>query len=203
MKNGKIFIVILAVVLLLNINLNAGEVGIKAGAGISKINDVDKVTGVSYKYLLGFRGGLFFGMEIVKGFMIEPEVYYVQKGLKMTAGGDKEKVKLDYIEVPVLLKVELAARGFAPAIMVGPYAAFKIRAKDIFNGDDQDVKDAIENIDWGLVGGIELGFNVGKSLRFLLDFRYNHGLSKVYKVDPSLTNRGKNRSFVAMIGIGF
>jgi hypothetical protein len=203
MKSVKSLVVVLALMVLLSVNLKA-EYGIKAGIEMSKMSNIDEETGVSYKSLLGFRAGLFYGYEFSKGLFIQPEIYFVQKGLKTAADGVYLTVKdiINYIEIPLLLKYRLSEGNLTPSIFVGPFAAFRISAKEKINDASIDTKDLVKSFDYGLTGGFEFAYNMGETSKLLFDLRYNLGLGKVSNI-PGDTKPGKNRGFSAMIGVSF
>jgi len=204
MKSVKILAVVLVLMVLSSVSLKA-EGGIKAGIELSKIAKLSEIPGETFKTLLGFRGGLFYNFEITKGFLFQPEVYFVQKGMKydIDATSAVYKTKLNYVEIPLLLKYQLAQGEFVPSIFVGPYGAFRISAKSVDNtGTSTDIKNDIKSFDYGLTGGFEFAYKMGETSKLLLDLRYNFGLGKVSS-STTTTNTGKNRGVSAMVGVSF
>ena len=147
---------------------------------------------------MGFTAGGFVGIGLNGAIAIQPEVMYAQKGLKGRDpfAGSPFKFNLDYIDIPVLVRV--GPPGFK--VLAGPSFNFNIRAKGTEEGEaDEDFKDEIEPFEFGLVIGA--GF-YGSIL--IVEGRYQEGLTNVAKssfIDDDESYR--NRSFAALVGIRF
>jgi hypothetical protein len=73
-------------------------------------------------------------------------------------------------------------------LQAGPQLGFLVGAKSEIAGEKIDVKDEFESIDLALGAGLSY---VNPATNFGVDFRYNHGLTNLSKVDgPSYYNRG-------------
>ncbi len=188
MKNMKkisiAFILLLAVTLHSNAQVNDGsttQFGMKGGANFSNLynDDVD-----DNNVLTSFNAGLYATFPLTDFIAIQPEVLYSRKGAEMVydnafASG-AAKFKLNYIEVPLLLKVNVA-KNFS--VHAGPYFAYLIDAQISNESDsgDYDFEDNFDNEDFnkfdaGLAVGVGLDLDkVGVGLR------YNYGLSTVGK----------------------
>lgn len=209
MKSLKVLCVVAALVLGLSLNV-MGEVGIKAGVNMSKLTSMGTISGADSKALIGYQIGLFYGYALTDNIVIQPEVYYVQKGHEYKESGGSAKIDtvLNYIEVPVLFKYKFATEGsFIPSFFVGPYAAFKASAKEKYKGFEDpeengsiDIKDDVKSTDFGLVFGLGADLKVGETTKFIIDLRYSLGLTKVAK--DSIAD-SKNTSLALLIGLGF
>ncbi|HEX9251119.1 MAG TPA: porin family protein, partial [Ignavibacteriaceae bacterium] len=135
----------------------------------------------------GFAGGLFFMYQFSDMFAIQPEAYYTMKGA--TDNGTIEgysydaEMKLDYIEVPLLLKflIPIKDSGVKPAIFAGPSIGFNMSAKTKVEAGGQTFEQDMEDVastDFGLVFGGGVGFPVGNG-ELGLDIRYILGLSTI------------------------
>jgi len=127
-------------------------------------------------------------------FAIQPEVYYSMKGAKQKASGDgfsvDAEIKLDYFEIPVLLKllIPLKGSGVKPFVFAGPSLAFnstaKVKGESGGVSAEIDIKDDVTSTDFSLVFGGGIGFPVGKG-ELGFDARYILGLSTIDDtVDP-------------------
>lgn len=154
--------------------------GIKGGLNFSNLysDDVDE------NILTGFNVGLFTQIALNNNVAIQPELNFSTKGAELkydnafaTGTG---KFNLSYIEIPVLLKLNLTDNF---NIHVGPYVAFLVDSK-ITNEDEngninfeEDIdEDDLNKFDYGLAAGI--GFDIDS---FGLGARYNYGLATVGK----------------------
>lgn len=180
--------------------------GIKGGINLSNLY-VDDVKDENMK--VGLNAGVFVKLPITKGFSIQPEVLYSNKGAKLTYnnifGNGEYRYNLNYVEVPLLAVFNLG-KNFN--IHAGGYGAFltsaNIKRLNNNNGEVDEIAtldtDDFEKFDYGLVGG--LGFDVDK---FTLGARYNYGLNEIGKdgIAGQATKNSKNSAFTFYIGIGF
>lgn len=153
------------------------DIGIKAGANFSKLNDLKK-DGLSSK--TGIVAGAFATVGL-GNFAIQPEVLYSQEGAKTDLGD----FDLDYVNVPVLLKYYLI--GNVLNVYAGPQFGFLT---------SHSLKNQIESKDFDFTGAVGVGVDL--PLGFKIDGRYNHGFTKVTK-DAD----GKNGVFTLALGYSF
>lgn len=215
----KKFIVIICV-LLLTMTVQSQEIlfGAKAGVNFASVgsNDMDHVEGVTSFHI----GGL---MEIPlnEKFAIQPELLYSSQGAKVEQTESRQdisvtvnsKIKLDYINVPIMAKYYIA-EGFA--LEAGPQIGFLISAKAQTNGEivgdlppeiieiieeewksrDGDIKDDCQTLDFGVGAGASYRLKMG----VFFGLRYNLGFSNIYKDD---TRGLKNKNSVLQISAGY
>ena len=184
----------------------ATSFGVQGGINIS---NVDFTAGDSSETLPDFKSrtrGVFGGF-VARDFNpkvgLQVDFLYSQKGTKANGTEDGVNFELeagaDYIEIPVLIRGNIAgsgkvkARGFA-----GPAFAFKVRDHAKLSGGGQVIEgDAVAEFNTG-----DVGFVLGGAVQFgqvFVDLRYNWGLMNIVKDDGS-GDEGKNRVFGIMIG---
>lgn len=155
------------------------------------------------------------------GLRVEPS--FVNKGAKVTqrdaylGSVDKLEIKLAYIEVPVLLRLNLsddeAARGY---LLVGGAIAFRTSAEAELDlsgvSQTADFDDIVRDLDAGLQFGLGADFAAGPTTRIFADGRFSLGLVNVSKggsvdaggsqivVDPRPV---KTRDFRVLLGVTF
>jgi hypothetical protein len=165
----------------------APSFGIKGGLNLANVGGKD-VEDVDYK--AGLNLGGFVSIPAGAMFAIQPEALFSQKGTK----DGNDKVSLNYLEVPVLLKLSPSLPGdfVRPIFFAGPSAGILLSAKD---ADGDNMKDGLKSADFGLVigGGVEFG-------KLSLDARYNLGLSSIDKAVENVKADVKNRAITVMIG---
>lgn len=130
-----------------------------------------------------FEAGIFGEFPINRLLAIQPEVVFVQKGGEETSQSlGSSSVTLNYIDVPLLLKINAPVDGsLQPFIFGGPYAGYLIEATSDSEGESQDLTEFLNDIHYGIKVGV--GLNIGP---VLIDARYDMGLANLYKEDEEL-----------------
>ncbi len=126
-------------------------------------------------------------LNLAPSFAIRPEVLYEQKGVAVS--GTSTSDELDYIEVPVLLKVGLGTPIINPSILIGPSFAWNTLAK----ASNGSTISGINSSDVGLVGGVELDID-----KFNVSGRYELGLDNIQK-----NVNVQNGTFTFLAGFSF
>ncbi|MFN3640925.1 MAG: porin family protein [Flavobacterium sp.] len=165
-----------------NVNTTSGlGFGVKGGVNFSNLytDEVD-----DNNVLTSFHVGVFATMPITGFLGIQTEVLYSRKGAELEYNNafltGTAQFRLNYIEVPVLLKFNITENF---NIHAGPYVAYLIDA-DVTNKSSNANFDFEENLnnddfnkfDYGLSAGLGFDFN-----SFGIGARYNYGLATVGK----------------------
>lgn len=172
---------------------NKARFGIKGGLNFTNLY-VDEVDDTNI--LTSFNAGVFAEFPITQGVAIVPELNFSRKGSEVenTILGEtyKSKFKLSYLEIPVLLKLNIAENF---SLHAGPYFAYLLDAKtDIVNESGSNVNtidydtDDFDKTDFGLSAGLGFDFD-----NFGIGARYNYGLSDIDKNGD--LNGAKNSAF--------
>ncbi|WP_417365655.1 porin family protein [Flavobacterium beibuense] len=158
--------------------------GAKAGVNFSTLSGADG--DVSSR--TGFHVGAVAEVKLTEQFSIQPEILYSMQGADQEATEEfmgvtynyESSLKLGYINVPVMAKYYLM-EGLS--IEAGPQVGFLLSAKEEYNVEgesgEEDVKDSVSSIDFGLAGGVSYDLPVG----LFFNARYYAGLSNVYDGD--------------------
>ena len=80
----------------------------------------------------GFVAGVLVVVPINARFSFQTEALYSQQGAK--AEGFDAKIKLDYINIPLLANINLSGGDNPISLLVGPQIGFKISAESEFEG---------------------------------------------------------------------
>lgn len=160
--------------------------GVKAGMNIATlggddVGDVDSRTGLVVGGLVHYR--------LSDLLAVQPELLYSQKGAKFSETLFGEPIsgtfKLDYLEVPVLLRVDVPTGGpeLRPSVHAGPTFALELSCKVSFSGFgesgtedcDSDIDSDRRTVDLGMAlgGGLDVAFRGGT---LLIEARYTLGL---------------------------
>jgi len=208
----KLILSLLFCSLLVALPLPAQHFGLKAGLNIAGLQGDYPI---ELKSLSGFRFGGFFTLDLGGGLQIQPEAYYAQKGASYESSSSiygiaysiKGKLKLDYIEIPVLVKYVVQSASVEPFFYAGPYLGLKASAKGEVTADvegfggqteTEDLED-VKSTDFGVVFGAGVSLPLG-SIDLIVDGRYTLGLSSI---SEDLTESVKNGVLSILVGIGF
>ena len=127
-------------------------------------------------------------------FSFQPELLYSQQGFNedfsladLTA---ENEIKLSYLNIPLMAKYYITD---GISIVAGPQIGFLLSADNEFSSTttfggvtemtsgDEDIKDAVNSIDFGL--GFGVGYRLDNGLNF--SARYNLGLSNINDFEGS------------------
>lgn len=172
------------------------QVGIKAGASFGSISNTGLLPG-DLEGRTGFAGGLSFNSppEVLG---IGLELLYAQRGAEEP--NNPSSRELDYIDVPLYVRLMAPAEGIQPFVYAGPQASFEIDCSTI----DEDCPDTGRpTTTWaGIVGaGIRLGDDDGGG--FTLEARYVYGLSDLELDTVTDEDSYEDRSFMILAGFSF
>lgn len=183
----------------------AQKVGVKGGLNFTNLTNLDSNLD-DPNMRTGFHLGGFVSMPITKQIALRPELYYIQKGSSFTAnilGGAAEFTnKVDYLELPVLIDVEVMGPIH---FQMGPYFSYLLNAGYDFSWLGTSTEGDINKSD---LNPLEVGAAVGLSFHLEnleVGARYGMGLTKLgldqkigdFTIEASET---KNQSFILSVG---
>ena len=177
MKKMSVFLVLL---LTLSMVLPASaQVHVGVFGGLNRANLSFDETDLSSRTAFGFGGVLDYGLGESIALHFEP--VFLQKGAeaKEEDGFDSEfTFKLTYLEVPVMLKYAFGTNDTKPYVIAGPTIGFNLSAKATAGSEEQDLKDDIKSIDFGLGFGAGVSIPTGNNSIFV-EARYALGLTDI------------------------
>lgn len=195
-------------------------IGGKAGFNVS--NPSEDIEEIQFDTRTDFVGGGFVSFPIGESFAIQPEVLYSRKGATADVVEEGVRIdadlKLDYIEIPVLLVARLADQDSSarPIVYAGPAVSFEVKCEVEASGTEDGVSVSIsadcdepsfddetldtKGTDFGIVFGGGLEFDAGSAV-IIIEGRYNVGL--VNLDDSTDPDDIKSRTFSFMAGVGF
>lgn len=180
--------------------------GVMAGGTFSKFGGADVQDAKTH---VGFAAGGFVTLGLSPSFALQPELLFVQKGAKDESDPNlTATIKLSYLEMPLLAKFRLPAKGnggqISPHAYGGGAIAFRLGCRiKVASGstslssdceDDPDTE--VKKTDFSLIFG--LGVDIGRAM---IDARYDLGLSTLD--GSSEHNDVKNRTFYLLAGWTF
>lgn len=161
-----------------------------------------KDEGIDNPLSIGFSAGAGFELSVGDIFSIQPEILYTQKGYKLKDQDGSLQFKLNYVEIPVLLKFsfgeedELRFFGY-----VGPYVGYALNGsanlkigsastkgkvkfgEEPANNTGNDAyfaKDEANRLDIGAYVGAGVGYPLGSG-ELTLEGRYGYGFTNFEK----------------------
>ena len=178
---------------------NFFRIGAKGGANINKIS------GQSYKqgFNFNFQAGVFLQFNFSSRFCLQPEVNFVQTSSEFSndandiyndlfLGGSQKKSKLNFLEVPVLLNINVG-ESKRIKLQFGPaYGGLLKQTVDSLKNNG----DIYKNGEWSAIGGVwfQLPFiNMGA--------RYKLGLTDLNAIDNRQS--WKSQSIQVFVGVTF
>jgi hypothetical protein len=141
-------------------------------------------TGFAVGLALGSSGGVLgFGLEGL----------YAQRGVQSATAGDSRS--LDYIDVPLYLRLMVPTPGLAPYAYAGPQVSFELHCS---NGSSACSSAGRSKTSAAAVigGGVRLGE------RFTFEGRYVYGLTDLKLNTVTSSSSYKTRSFLLLVGFG-
>lgn len=192
MKKLQFIIALLLVTVLTTNAQKRATAGIKGGYNLSSVS----FDGTSETAKLhGFHLGVYGESYITDFLAIQPEILYSQQGYKIIDNGSTYTQELDYINIPVMLKLYPFKSLFFEA---GPQVGFSISHKETFDTGFvlYNTSEEFEpsNFDWGLNFGVGFKSDSGVSL----GVRHHLGQSDIYDRD-----KPKNRVWHIYLGFEF
>lgn len=224
------FLGLIAGLLLFAIPTVHAQIGIKAGATMSSLsqdafyNNGQTLQDIEDKSLWGFQAGLFANLPVGEVISIQPEINWMQKGgntkYNIAGSGFNQDYRLNYLEVPVLLKVNAGSNdgtGVGLFFYGGPFVSYALNGKisseiklldNTVENNDTDINFSDDNqrrVDWGAAFG--LGVNLGG---LMVDLRYDLGINNLLDnnfgtnpdEDPYLRTRSIGLTLGYMFGGG-
>jgi len=189
--------ILIAIMLLFGINMYSQDdtkkesnTGLKGGYNLSAVSfDGDGETGQRHSFHIGFYSESFLNNNV----SLQLELLYSQQGYEISDGGGTYTQKLNYINLPLMLKAYPSDNFFLEA---GPQVGYAITHKEEFDSSfslfDTSQEFNPSSFDWGVnFGG---GFKTDTGVSF--GVRYHLGLGDIY-------DEGKPKNRVWQFSIGF
>jgi hypothetical protein len=161
-------------------------VGVVGGLNLANI-DLDPNPGIDFDRLNRMAIGGVLGLQLVDHLKLHIEPMYLQKGARqkdfdLSLGDSEFKYKIETVELPVLLRLDLTSSRVQPYLLAGPTAAVitnttvEVTASGIeFKGDADNTAKTFD-FGVGFGGGLSVQFG-GQAL--FLEGRCSLGLSNV------------------------
>jgi len=174
--------------------------GVKGGVTNTTLNLEIPDFAVDTNRQTGFTAGAFYGVRLAGPLHLDVEGLFTTKGAKYTFSEDpvlENRLKLTYLEVPVLARVNVwRGGGTTGYVSGGPSFAFKLKEVQEEDAEETPRDSDTKKYDIGLAfgGGVSFG-------RWLVDARYTLGVIDIIDVNFDFSQpTAKNRSFSLTAG---
>lgn len=171
------------------------QVGVKGGVSHGNISNSGLLPG-DLNARTGFAIGLSFATMPTDPVGIGVEALYAQRGANSPEVGSG--YELDYIDVPLYLRLMIPAEGMQPFVYAGPQVSFEVRCRtgagDCPDGDRPSTTYA------GVIGA---GLRFGAEGGFSVEGRYVYGLRDLNLGTVTDDESYRDRSFEILFGINF
>ncbi|MHB1863973.1 MAG: porin family protein [Gemmatimonadaceae bacterium] len=169
----------------------AQSIGMKGGLSYGNVSNVGALPGglqsrTGYALGLGYESGGPIGIGL--------EGLYAQRGVQGGSAGDARE--LNYVDVPLYLRIAAPTPGITPFAYAGPQASFEVqcRAGGVNCPDTGRPKTTYA----GVIGaGVRLAGGLS------LEGRYIYGLTDLKLSTVSTSSSYQTRSFMVLLGLGF
>ena len=183
-------------------------IGVKGGINFASLSGANSFSS-AYNNRTGYHYGAYLLIKLTK-IGIQPEILFSKQGQQFTVNSKNYESNFDYVSIPVMLKLYLAA---GLNLQAGPQFSFLTSAKgDVINTStngvttSQDMKNFVNSTD------VSIALGAGWDLPFGLNIaaRYNIGISDVNKqtgtVNPALTSSmgtTQSKNQVIQVSVGY
>ncbi|MCC6252849.1 MAG: PorT family protein [Bacteroidia bacterium] len=227
MKISKLLGSVMAVLALTTVSFaQSVSVGITGGGNYSKLLGID-----SAKFKTGASAGLSVLFQSPGKISTSVDVIYTQRGttyernFKDTAKQQTEKYQYDmsfnYIEIPVLVRYNFLpdSSSFKAMVFAGPSLNVRYNAKNslkytkvISYGDSsvtvnhegkQDLAYIYTPLDYGIVGGFGLSYEINDKLSAGFDFRASYGLLDIREYLSKSSKAVRNNNYSVMVAVRY
>lgn len=201
LKKPILLIVISIFCFVIDTNAQVPQFGVKIGLNLSSVygNDPDEAF-PDRELKPGFVAGAYMTYAFLPLLSVQPEVLFSMKGTKGSYPWQTSPPSMaytetfNYIEVPVLLKVDLPlgpAVPFKTSVYVGPDFAFNIASSEKITAPGMpsplimDTKSSVKNFDFNIAIGVGAARDLGPTT-LGMELRYTLGTGALCK-DPDRT----------------
>lgn len=147
--------------------------GVTGGLNLSRVKTSINLTDPLWTY----RVGLALEMDFSDNLSLAGELVYSRQGGSVdNVFSGKYITKFDYLAAPIIARYRPGGKNFF--IQAGGRIGFLVHNNEIYTHNDSEGSlDHLRSLDAGILGGI--GYRLGN--HFVVDARYYHGLTTMYK----------------------
>jgi hypothetical protein len=178
--------------------------GVKGGLNLATMSFSGSNVSLTPDSRAAWMAGVFVEVPVARHVAFQPEAVVSTKGASISPGGSSAlSIDLTYLDVPLLLRVEVPTRGkVVPYVYAGPNVGILLRARTVATiagtKVDEDMKDELKDTEFGVALGAGVRFGM-----MLIEARYVQGLTNVVKLDEGESGKATNRVLKIIAGVRF
>jgi hypothetical protein len=157
------------------------DFGVMAGVNSSTLK-MEPADNFDVESRTTFGAGLFMNVQANDFLSLQVTPMYLQKGANAKFDVNFLKYtefRADYLEVPILARLNLGAGAIKPYLIAGPSLGFQLSSTYLDgNGKEVDIADETKNLDLSLVLGAGMEIEL-EHMSLFGQLTYNHGLSNI------------------------
>jgi len=203
-------------VILFSMNIHAqNSIQLSIGSYIGKINNSDILSqNADIESNIGLSGAVGINFNLTQNISIQPSANLIQKGFKINDNGDIISFKMNYIDIPVLLKYTFSNGSFSPYISIGPSLGVSLGTKSLYNegGEDEVYVQAyphsnnvntgfFKNTNFSILGSLGISKS-GKKGNLFLEAGYQLGITDFF-LETGDDNIMRHRGISVSVGYAF
>jgi hypothetical protein len=190
------------------------EVGVQAGGSLATFHGntgaITRGGAIDHQRREGLFVGGYVSIPFTPVLSFRPGLTYVQKGASVddtrafgVGSSDpirvEESYKFSYLQLPLLLEARFPVAGaFHSSVLLGPSVGVNVQ-KSIERNEDVQTEAIPESevnpLELGVVGGVELGYNLGGAGTVTLGTQYDIGVNQIIPNDDAAAEKGKEAEF--------
>ncbi len=174
-----------------------------AGFDLARYKTESLGNNLTWEHKFGLSGGIGFEENLSRRVIIEFDSLYIHRGSQAVSADDHSIYKycLNTISVPLLIKYKLFPHS-SPYLLGGSEVFYPLsyKLKQPSNDSEEDLKDDINTINFGLITGCGFEIRLEEHLYFFLEIRYFYGITNIIK-NPSGNESQKPEVWLFSIGL--
>lgn len=181
--------------------------GLKGGTNIAEYSFKENGTNIDQESINGFTLGAVLEIGLGGNVFLQPEAVFIQKGSDFKLLNDDSKFNVNYLDIPILLKIKILNSNLLNVnLLGGPSFGLALNGEQTTaNGQTIDINfdvfGGLKRFDLGINAGGGVGVNLG-SIGVFGDVRYLFGVSNISdNTDREIKNKGLNISVGLMFRI--
>jgi len=174
--------------------------GLKGGVNVAEFSIKDQGATIPQSSINGFTLGAVLEIGITDNIFIQPEAIFLQKGSELNTALAEIKTNVNYLDIPVLLKIKLLNTKLLNInVLGGPSFGLALNGEETTAGGQTiDInfggENGLKRFDLGINAGGGVGVNLG-SIGVFGDVRYLFGVSDISEdANREIKNKGLNLS---------